>query len=63
MEPGDTEGNPVPVVDRQTGKIVLLFCHNLGDGGETLISQGQAPRLVWMTNRWSNMSRSGRNCG
>ena len=47
---GDTESNPVPVVDRQTGKIVLLFCHNLGDGGETLISQGQAPRSVWMTN-------------
>jgi sialidase-1 len=47
---GDTAGNPAPVVDRQTGKIVLLFCHNLGDGGETLITQGQAPRTVWMTS-------------
>ena len=27
---GDTVGNPAPVVDRQTGKIVLLFCHIFG---------------------------------
>ena len=26
---GDTVGNPAPVVDRQTGKIVLLFCHTI----------------------------------
>ena len=27
---GDTVGNPAPVVDRQTGEIVLLFCHIFG---------------------------------
>lgn len=45
-----TAGNPAPVVDRNTGTIWLLYCQNLGDGGEGLITQGKAPRTVWVTH-------------
>lgn len=48
-DPPHTVGNPAPVVDRNTGRVHLLFCHNLGDGDETLICAGMAPRTVWYT--------------
>lgn len=44
-----TCGNPAPVVDRDTGKILLLFCKNLAQGHEGLIFEGKAPRTVWIT--------------
>jgi len=49
-EAGMTCGNPCPVVDRETGTIWLPFCKNLADGNETLITQGKAPRTVWITH-------------
>ena len=49
-EPEMTCGNPCPVVDRDTGIIWLPFCKNLADGNETLITQGKAPRTVWLTH-------------
>ena len=49
-EPAMTCGNPCPVVDQNTGTIWLPFCKNLADGGETLITQGEAPRTVWITH-------------
>ena len=45
-----TCGNPCPVVDCATGTVWLPFCKNLGDGGESLIIQGKAPRTVWLTH-------------
>ncbi|MBT3342465.1 MAG: exo-alpha-sialidase [Gemmatimonadetes bacterium] len=44
-----TCGNPCPVVDRQTGRILLTFCKNLADGPESMICEGKAPRTVWLT--------------
>ncbi len=49
-EPAMTCGNPCPVVDRDTGTIWLPFCKNLADGNEDLITQGKAPRTVWITH-------------
>jgi len=49
-ETGMTCGNPCPVVDRDTGVIWLPFCKNLADGDENLITQGKAPRTVWITH-------------
>jgi len=49
-EPAMTCGNPCPVVDRETGTIWLPFCKNLADGDEAMITQGKAPRTVWMTH-------------
>lgn len=49
-ETGMTCGNPCPVVDGETGVIWLLFCKNLADGDEDLITQGKAPRTVWITS-------------
>ena len=46
----DTDGNPAPVLDRQTGTIWLFFCKNLADEGEDLIIEGKAPRTVWVTS-------------
>ncbi len=48
-EEGVTCGNPCPVVDGRTATIFLLFCKNLADGPEELITQGKAPRTVWVT--------------
>ena len=45
----DTDGNPAPVLDRETGTIWLLFCKNFTDGPEDLIVEGKAPRTVWIT--------------
>ena len=40
----DIDGNPAPVLNRETGMFWLLFCKNLSDGAEDLIVQGKAPR-------------------
>lgn len=50
----DTDGNPAPVLDRETGTIWLLFCRNFGDRGEDLIIEGKAPRTVWITSSRDN---------
>ena len=47
---GDVAGNPAPVVDRDTGRVWLLFCRHNSDGAEDLIWAGQAPRTVWITS-------------
>lgn len=46
----DTDGNPAPVVDKDTGTIWLVFCQNFADGPENLIVEGKAPRTVWVTS-------------
>jgi sialidase-1 len=46
----DVDGNPAPVVDKQTGTIWLVFCKNLADGHEREIVAGNAPRTVWVTH-------------
>ncbi len=46
----DTDGNPAPVLDKETGIIWLLFCRNRADGAEDLIIEGKAPRTVWVTS-------------
>ncbi len=48
-EAGMTCGNPCPVEDRRSGRIVLTFCKNLADGPEGAILKGEAPRTVWAT--------------
>ena len=45
-----TCGNPCPVVERVSGTIWLPFCKNLAAGHEGLITQGKAPRTVWLTH-------------
>ena len=45
-----TCGNPCPVVDRNTGTIWLPFCKNLAAGPEGMITEGKAPRTVWLTH-------------
>ena len=49
-EPGMTCGNPCPVFDREAGRVVLTFCKNIGDIGESAITEGNGPRTVWMTH-------------
>ena len=45
-----TSGNPAPVVDRETGRILLPFTRNLADAREGDILNGTAPhRTVWFT--------------
>jgi hypothetical protein len=56
-EVGMTCGNPCPVVDGETGVIWLPFCKNLADGDEDLITQGKAPRTVWITSSRDNGQR------
>jgi len=46
----DVDGNPAPVLDKETGIIWLLFCRNMADGAEDLIIEGKAPRTVWVTS-------------
>jgi len=48
-EPGFTNGNPAPVVDRRTGTVVLVFCRNPSEGDEPEICAGRAARTVWVT--------------
>jgi len=46
----DTCGNPCPVVDRDSGTILLPLTQNKGDGPEPKILKGEAPpRTVWLT--------------
>lgn len=40
---GDTRGNPAPVVDPATGRIVLVTCYNAGDATEGEITRGEVP--------------------
>ena len=51
---GNTAGNPCPVYDRTTGKILLMFNRNTAAGHEGLILQGKAPRTVHMTESSDN---------
>ncbi|WP_206343297.1 sialidase family protein [Streptomyces mesophilus] len=39
---GDTRGNPAPVIDPRTGRIVLLTSYNSGDVTEAQIMRGEA---------------------
>jgi len=47
----NTCGNPCPVVDQETGDIILLMTHNPGDEHERDIQAGtvEVGRTVWMT--------------
>ncbi|MDP6930379.1 MAG: sialidase family protein [Planctomycetota bacterium] len=47
-----TCGNPCPVIDRETGRIILLMTHNLGDDHESEIIAGKSrgTRTVWVTH-------------
>ncbi len=53
-DPGNTCGNPCPVVDRRNGRILLPMTWNLGaDGGRELhAGTGKGPRKVYLT--WSD---------
>ncbi len=42
-EAGMTCGNPCPVVDHESGRVVLTFCKNIGDIGETGSPRGVDP--------------------
>lgn len=46
----NTCGNPCPVVDRETGEVLLLATHNLGTDHERQIIDGQSQgtRTVWI---------------
>lgn len=41
-------GNPCPVQDVRTGRLLLLLCRNNHDGPEADILMGRAPRTVWI---------------
>lgn len=46
----NTCGNPCPIVNRQTGLIILLSTRNIGSQGEEGIMKGEhAPRTVWIS--------------
>ncbi len=47
---GNTCGNPCPVVDRETGAILLLATHNLGSDSETQIinKKSKGTRTPWV---------------
>ena len=49
---GNTVGNPAPVVIRETGRILLLFTHNLGGDhiGEINEGSSEGARTVWITH-------------
>ncbi len=47
---GYTTGNPAPVVDRETGTILLPLTRNRAEDTEPMILRGEAPpRTVWIT--------------
>lgn len=46
---GDTAGNPCPVYDRVTRRILLLFNRNRAGGPEDMILRGEAERTVHLT--------------
>ncbi len=45
----NTAGNQCPVYDRDTGKVVMIFNRNYGDGPEHMILRGRARRFVSVT--------------
>ena len=45
--PGFTVGNPTPVLVRETGDVVLLFCSNPAEAHESTIRKGLYKRAVW----------------
>lgn len=46
----NTAGNPAPVVERESGRILLVFTQNPGHVSEADILRGEAaPRTVWIT--------------
>ena len=45
--PGFTVGNPTPVLVRETGDIVLVFCSNQAEAHESTIRKGLYGRAVW----------------
>lgn len=47
--PGHTRGNPAPVVDHETGQVLLLFTENPAEFDETAICAGTGQRRVWLT--------------
>src|SRR5690606_15112566 len=47
---GHTAGNPAPVVDQKSGRVLLLYCVNERERGHELICRGEAPRTVWLTS-------------
>ena len=51
-DPGNTCGNPCPVVDRESGVISLLMTHNLGTDVERKIIDGSSAgtRTVWLAH-------------
>ena len=53
-EPDTKCGSPCPVVDRNAGTILLLFCRNPADGHEGLVLEGKATRTVWITRSADN---------
>ena len=44
---GFTVGNPTPVLVRETGDVVLLFCSNPAEAHESTIRKGLYTRAVW----------------
>jgi sialidase-1 len=46
----DTAGNPAPVLERGSGRILLLLTRNPGDRGEAAVIAGKAERTVWITS-------------
>jgi len=45
--PGFTVGNPTPVLVRETGEVVLVFCSNEAAAHESTIRKGLYTRSVW----------------
>jgi len=45
--PGFTVGNPTPVLVRETGDVVLVFCSNEAEAHESTIRKGLFRRAVW----------------
>jgi sialidase-1 len=46
----DTAGNPAPVVDGASGKVVLLITRNPGGSSEADILKGKGERTVWVAS-------------
>ena len=46
--PGFTVGNPTPVMVRETGEVVLVFCANESQAHESTIRKGLFQRTVWI---------------
>ena len=46
---GNTAGNPCPIYDKVTGKVMLMFNRNQSDGQQNLIEEGKSSRTVHIT--------------